>query len=87
MDGTVYVKIKRPAVESNEFIPRMIVSNFNSFYYKNLLTVSKIKPDEDWTTVNDLEFDVQVDWTQFKPMNNYYANNQYNAGSHYTGRI
>jgi hypothetical protein len=96
LDGNVYIKFKRPIIDSdvNEFIPSNTGCTVNSFFYKNILTLLKINVNQDWTnSLNDLEYDVQVDWQSYKPSsnNNIYQNaginnHGYSGASNYSNR-
>lgn len=89
------MKFKRPEshadLDINEFIPNTVVCNINSFYYKNIATILKINTSQDWTnSLNDIDYDVQIDWHQAKSMSNYnyYQNipNHYSNAYNYAGR-
>jgi hypothetical protein len=80
------MKFKRPDGSEdkniNEFIPDYIASNINSFFFKNILTVSKIDTSQDWGDINNLEYEVQVNWQEKSSIQS--SAGQFSAGINYS---
>ena len=70
--------------KTNEYIPQsMLINSVNSFYYTNLLVISKINPKEEWGDgVKDLVLTCQIEYSNSCGNNSCSNNNNNNSGNY-----